>query len=122
MYFEQGAVFNKILNEKISFLQSQKDDQMYYSERNGPSNFGYFFPKLADGRYVFILNFVESHHDWSGQRIFNVNIGFSPVITDIDIYSKVGKYRLYKVFIEFSLNKGIVYFKVTLVIIIRTSQ
>jgi hypothetical protein len=98
------------LPEKIDLVENNEEDSLYYSERNSPSNFGYFFPNLKEGKYVLILNFVESHHNSKNQRVFDINFGFSPIISNLDIYANVGKYRLLSLFIEFELkNEEIIY-------------
>ena len=87
---------------------------MYQSERNGPGHFGYFFPGLEDAKYVLILNFVESHHNSKNQRVFNVKLGFSSVIEDLDIFARVGKYSLLTLYIEFEIKNNQVIYNVYL--------
>ena len=87
---------------------------MYHSERNGPGHFGYFFPGLEDAKYVLILNFVESHHNSKNQRVFNVKLGFSSVIEDLDIFARVGKYSLLTLYIEFEIKNNQVIYNVYL--------
>lgn len=87
---------------------------MYHSERNGPGHFGYFLPGLEDAKYVLILNFVESHHNSKNQRVFNVKLGFSSVIEDLDIFARVGKYSLLTLYIEFEIKNNQVIYNVYL--------
>ena len=111
-YFESGATYYKELTEKISLVDNKEDDKLYHSERNGPSNFGYFFPNLSNGKYVLILNFVESYQAIKNQRVFDINFGFTIVVSDLDVFATVGRNRLLTVYLEFDIRNEQVIHKV----------
>jgi len=62
---------------------------VYQTERYG--NFTYTIPGLtAGGSYTVRLHFAEIYFTASGQRVFNVAINGTTVLTNFDIFAKVG--------------------------------
>ncbi len=66
---------------------------LYQTERYGnPVEYKFTVP---NGNYEVILRFVEQYWNAAGSRIFSVAINGNTVISNLDIYSKVGKYAAY---------------------------
>lgn len=62
---------------------------VYQSERYG--TFSYTLPGLTAGTsYSVILHFAEFYWTQAGQRVFNVSINNTPVLTNYDIVAKAG--------------------------------
>jgi len=63
---------------------------VYQNGRNGTIT--YTIPGLtANAQYTVLLHFTESYFTAAGGRKFNVAINGAPVLTNLDIYAKVGK-------------------------------
>ena len=74
-------------------ISGTTDDALYLTERYGGS-FVYNIP-LVNGSYDVTLMFAEIFHSINGSRVFNVSLEGNPVITNLDIHSKVGKNAAY---------------------------
>jgi trimeric autotransporter adhesin len=62
---------------------------VYQTERNGA--FNYTVPGLAPGaQYTVLLHFAETYWTAAGQRVFNVAINGTPVLSNFDIYATAG--------------------------------
>jgi hypothetical protein len=62
---------------------------VYQSQRYG--NFTYTIPGLTVGRnYLVRLHFAETYWTQAGQRIFNVSINGTPVLSNFDIFATAG--------------------------------
>ncbi|UFS69144.1 Ig-like domain-containing protein [Geomonas sp. RF6] len=87
-----------------STITGTTDQTLYKSERWGTS-FGYNIP-LPNGTYSVTLRFAEFAYSTVGSRVFNVAIGGSTVISNLDIYSKVGKNAAYDVTLPVTVTNG----------------
>ncbi|GAB7027328.1 malectin domain-containing carbohydrate-binding protein [Geotalea toluenoxydans] len=81
------------------------DDTLYQSERYG--NFSYSIP-VANGNYSLTLKFAEIYFSAAGQRVFSVTVNGQTVISNLDIYAKVGKNVAYDVVIPINVTTGAV--------------
>ena len=70
-------------------IATTQDETLYQTER-WSSTLNYNIP-LANGDYQVTLMFAEIFHNAAGKRTFDVNLEGAPVITNLDIWSKVGK-------------------------------
>lgn len=62
---------------------------VYQSERNG--NFSYVVPDLVPGAtYTIRLHFAEIYWNAAGQRIFNVSVNGTQILSNFDIYAAAG--------------------------------
>ncbi len=77
---------------------------LYHTERWSSEDLVYELPITLAGKYVLILKFSEVYFNSPTEKIFDVNIGESAVVTDLDIFGKVGKAAAYDEFIEFELK------------------
>ena len=87
-YNNGGSTFST-----VSAISGTTDDPLYQSERWGNS-FSYSFP-LVNGDYEVTLMFAEINFSSAGKRVFNVAIEGTQVITNLDIWAKVGKNAAY---------------------------
>jgi hypothetical protein len=85
-------------------ISGTTDDTLYQSERYG--NFSYRIP-VANGNYLVTLKFAEFY--WSGgeRRVFDVEMEGNEVISDLDVFAKVGKYAAYDVVVPVSVADGL---------------
>jgi hypothetical protein len=77
---------------------------LYQTQRYG--NFSYNIP-LANGNYNVTLKFAELYFTAAGQRVFDVSMQGQQVITNLDVYSKVGENAAYDVTIPVSVTNGV---------------
>jgi hypothetical protein len=77
---------------------------VYQSERVG-SHFGYNIP-LPDGKYEVTLMFAEIYFNAVGNRVFDVEIEGKPVVSNLDICSKVGPKAAYEISLPVTLDDG----------------
>jgi len=86
-----------------STITGTADQKIYQSERFG--NFSYAIP-AANGNYLLTLKFAETYWGAAGKRVFNVAVNGSTVISNLDIYAKVGKNAAYDVTVPVSVTNG----------------
>jgi hypothetical protein len=71
-------------------INGTQDLYVYRTGRRGLyGNFSYTVP-VPNGSYTLKLKFAESTYGSKGQRVFNVNVNGSPVLTNFDIVADVG--------------------------------
>nr|MDA8155442.1 malectin [Actinomycetota bacterium] len=86
-------------------ITGTNDPALYQTERYGKT-FSYNIP-LANGNYSVTLKFAEIYWNSSGQRVFNVSIQGTQVITNLDIYALAGKNAAYDVTFPASVTNGV---------------
>jgi hypothetical protein len=93
--FEADGIYNSGggTHSTTSPISGTTDDALYQSERFG-SSFSYQIP-LTNGNYEVTLMFAEIFFNAAGSRVFNVAIEGTQVISNLDIWSKVGKDAVY---------------------------
>lgn len=91
------------------------DLDVYYTERyTNTETLTYELPLkkgFEDGHYVLNLKFSEVYFDRKGAKMFNVELGSQTVVTDLDIFEKVGAFAPYDEFIEFDIKQKTVYYQ-----------
>jgi hypothetical protein len=71
-------------------INGTPDLYLYRTARRGLyGNFSYTVP-VPNGSYILKLKFAEAAYGSRGQRVFNVNVNGSPVLTNFDIVADVG--------------------------------
>lgn len=70
-------------------ISGTPDPTEFQTYRYG-ANFSYTIP-VVNGTYTLYLHFVEPYWTASGQRIFSVTANGTTVVSNLDIYSQVGK-------------------------------
>jgi Malectin domain/Polysaccharide lyase len=80
------------------------DDRLYQSWRSG--NFSYAFP-VANGDYLATLKFAENRWTQVGQRVFNVSMEGKAVLSNLDVFAKVGPKAAYDVTLPVTVSDGV---------------
>lgn len=71
-------------------INGTQDQYLYRTARRGLyGNFSYTIP-VPNGNYSLKLKFAELAYGSKGQRVFNVNVNGSPVLTNFDIVADAG--------------------------------
>jgi hypothetical protein len=81
-----------------------QNPKLYQSERYGNA-FGYQF-SVPNGNYTAILKFAETYWTNANQRVFNVAVNGKPVVSNLDIFSKVGGNAAYDVSVPVLVSNG----------------
>lgn len=83
------------------------DNILYQTERYHTNTFGYDIPVSADGDYVLILKFCEVYFNAPDQKVFDIVLnGDHTIISDLDIYDKVGRGFAHDEYVPFQIYKG----------------
>lgn len=86
---------------------NQNDHILYQTERYHDNTFGYDIPITADGDYVMVLKFCEVYFNAPDQKVFDVVLnGDHTIVSDLDIFDKVGRGIAHDEYIPFSISKG----------------
>jgi len=85
-------------------ISGTPDPDLYRSERFG--NFQYQFT-VPDGNYQITLKFAEIYWDAVGQRVFNVDIEGTRVMSTVDLNALVGKNTAYDRTFAVTANDGV---------------
>ncbi|KAL5017604.1 hypothetical protein ScPMuIL_007193 [Solemya velum] len=84
-----------------------QDQILYQTERYHMSNLVYEIPLKEDGDYVLVLKFCEVWFTAPNQKVFDVMLnGEHTVVSDLDIFSKVGRGVAHDEMIPFSVKNG----------------
>lgn len=86
-------------------IKNTYDQKPYHTERWSESDFSYNIP-VPEGKYVLVLKFSEVYFNSAGEKLFDVQIGNKKVVSQLDIYTKVGKSTAYDEFVEFEIRSG----------------
>jgi hypothetical protein len=70
-----------------SSIQNTSDAALYQTERWGQFSYNFAVP---NGNYTVLLKFAEIYWTQAGQRVFNVSINGTPVLTNFDIVATAG--------------------------------
>ena len=97
----------------MSPITGKVDGALYRSVRFG--NFSYKIP-LANGNYTVKLKFAELYWNAAGQRIFNVSMQGQTVISNLDIFSHVGRNAAYDVSIPVNVTNGVLNIQFTSIV------
>lgn len=79
------------------------EDTLYASERYGA--FSYALP-VSNGEYDITFKFAELNFNQAGKRIFDVVAERQEVVSNLDIYAKVGKNTAYDTTVRVEINDG----------------
>lgn len=83
------------------------DNILYQTERYHTNSFGYEIPINSDGDYVLVLKFCEVYFNSPDQKVFDVVLNNEhTIISDLDIFDKVGKGVAYDEYIPFRVSRG----------------
>ncbi len=80
--------------------------ELYHTERWHSDTFVYSIPLNDPGHYVLVLKFSEVYFQKNGEKVFDIGLGKIKLISDHDIFQKVGKAAAHDEYIEFNLNEN----------------
>lgn len=85
----------------------EKDQILYQTERYSSNTFGYDLPGDVDGEFVLVLKFSEVYFTEPDKKVFDVVLnGDHTIITDLDIFEKVGRAVAHDEYVPFTVEKG----------------
>ncbi len=91
MYVSGGSDASFSANVTTSGVSNAAPEGVYQSKRTSFSNFTYTIPALTVGHtYSVRLHFADDLSSAAGQRVFNVSINGSKVLTNFDIFKAAG--------------------------------
>ncbi|XP_012536324.1 malectin-A [Monomorium pharaonis] len=83
------------------------DQILYQTERYHHNTFGYDIPISQDGNYVMILKFCEVYFNSPNMKVFDVVLnGDHTVVTDLDIFERVGRGVAHDEYVPFRVQGG----------------
>lgn len=91
-------------------IKNTYDQTPYQTERWSENDFTYTLP-ISEGKHTIVLKFSEVYFNSASEKIFDVNIGNKKIISQIDIFSKVGKSTAYDEFIEVEIKNKKAYYR-----------
>lgn len=84
-----------------------EDHILYQTERYHTNTFGYDIPITSDGDYVLVLKFCEVYFNAPNQKVFDIVLnGEHIIVSDLDIFDKVGRGFAHDEYIPFKVSKG----------------
>ncbi|CAL1529905.1 unnamed protein product [Lymnaea stagnalis] len=84
-----------------------QDQILYQTERYHINTFGYDIPVYRDGDYVIVLKFSEVWFAAQNQKVFDVVLnGEHTVVSELDIFARVGRGVAHDEIIPFSIRGG----------------
>jgi len=88
-YFTGGGAASSTNPVTTTGVANAAPEQVYQTEHNGA--FNYTVPGLApNAQYTVLLHFAETYWTAAGQRVFNVAINGTTVLSNFDIYATAG--------------------------------
>lgn len=102
-YKADAAYSGGKIGTTAAVIAGTADSALYQNERFG--NFSYAAP-LANGNYTVTLKFAEIYWTAPGKRIFSVTMNGKTVLSNVDIFAKVGKNNAYDVDVPVSVTNG----------------
>lgn len=105
-YYEGGQ--SSDFGSQFEF-KNTNDEALYHTERWSEKDITYNLP-LGEGKFALILKFSEVYFTSLNEKVFDILIGKRKVISNLDIFSKVGKSTGYDEYLEFEIKSSKVYF------------
>jgi uncharacterized repeat protein (TIGR02543 family) len=100
--YTSGNIGNK--NSTTATITGTEDQKLYQTE-NWASKLSVNIP-VDNGKYLITLMFAEIHFSAVGNRIFDVALEENEIISNLDIYAKVGKNVAYNETHEVTISDG----------------
>lgn len=111
--YEKDPLLGKVgtasdYGKRLLIGRVQPNDQiLYQTERYHHSTFGYDIPITSDGEYVLVLKFCEVYFNAPNKKVFDVVLnGDHTIVSELDIYDKVGHGVAHDEYIPFTVEKG----------------
>uniref|UniRef100_A0A1B6DUX0 Malectin domain-containing protein n=1 Tax=Clastoptera arizonana TaxID=38151 RepID=A0A1B6DUX0_9HEMI len=87
------------------------DQILYQTERYHHSTFGYEISIVEDGDYVMVLKFCEVYFNAPNMKVFDIVLnGDHTIVTDLDIFDRVGRGIAHDEYVPFSVSRGRLYY------------
>jgi len=84
---------------------NQQDQILYQTERYHSATFGYDMPVQGDGDYLLVLKMSEVYFNAPNMKVFDIVLnGDLTVVSDLDIFEKVGRGVAHDEYVEFSVE------------------
>jgi hypothetical protein len=88
-FFSGGGTSTTTNTVTTAGIENAAPEAVYQTERNG--TFTYMIPGLASGaQYTVLLHFAETYFTAAGERVFNVAINGTTVLSNFDIFAIAG--------------------------------
>ncbi len=92
-------------------IANTKDEDIYQTERWSNGDLVYRLPvALTDGKYIIILKFSEVYFSAAEDKIFDIQLGTTTVVKDLDIFDKVGKAKAHDEFIIVNVKNSVLFY------------
>lgn len=118
IHYERDPLHAKIgipsdYGKRLLIGRAQPNDNiLYQTERYHTNTFGYDIPIQQDGEYVLVLKFCEVYFNAPDQKVFDVVLnGDHTIISDLDIFDKVGRGVAHDEYVPFKISKGKLFYK-----------
>lgn len=79
---------NNIIWPTATDIVNTDDDLLYQTERQGLIK---YHTRLENGNYNVLFRFSENKHEAAGARVFDIYVEDKKVITNLDVFDRVGK-------------------------------
>lgn len=113
IHFERDPLHGKVgiasdYGKRLLIGRAHPNDQiLYQTERYHTNTFGYDIPLNSDGEYVLVLKFCEVYFNAPDQKVFDVVLnGDHTIVSDLDIFERVGRGVAHDEYIPFKISKG----------------
>jgi hypothetical protein len=88
-YYSGGSTYNNSNTVDVSQISDPPPAELFNNERYGDMT--YTIPNFTSGNsYIVTLYFAETYLTSPGERLFNVSINNTPVLSNFDIYATAG--------------------------------
>jgi len=115
--YERDPLFGKVgtasdYGKQLLIGRVPPSDQiLYQTERYHHSTFGYDIPINDNGEYVMVLKFCEVYFNSPNMKVFDIVLnGDHTIVTDLDIYDRVGRGVAHDEYVSFSVQSGRLYY------------
>ncbi|GJQ83350.1 hypothetical protein Trydic_g18135 [Trypoxylus dichotomus] len=115
--YEKDPLHNKVgiasdYGRRLLIGRVPPNDQiLYQTERYHTNTFGYDIPLNMDGEYVLVLKFCEVYFNAPDQKVFDVVLnGDHTIVSDLDIFDKVGRGVAHDEYVPFRIARGKLYY------------
>lgn len=113
IHYERDPLMGKVgtasdYGKQLLIGRVHPDDQiLYQTERYHHNTFGYDIPISGDGDYVLVLKFCEVYFNAPNMKVFDVVLnGDHTIVSELDIYDKVGRGVAHDEYVSFNVEKG----------------
>lgn len=93
--------------KRMTIARAHPGDQiLYQTERYHFKTFSYTVPLNREGAYVLVLKFAEVYFSGPNQKVFDVHLNGEPVVSELDIFGRVGKGIAHDDYVTFTIKGG----------------